>query len=186
MGKAGGQTGTTVTLNRYVNTFLFDITVNKATCRSTVYLLLLVTAAAMLLSAVYLILTRMFTRMIMHITLVLSIALNMYGLFFATLSICFTEASLYSGICVYYWITKYYCGLPVYSTRSVSDIQVYAAGAIIFTVIALLSLFSYFGFRSRIPLASLLLQVVMDVSKHHTSVYAVAFTALFMQAALAV
>ncbi len=62
-------------------------------CRSTVYLLLLVTAAAMLLSAVYLILTRMFTRMIMHITLVLSIALNMYGLFFATLSICLTEAS---------------------------------------------------------------------------------------------
>lgn len=33
----------------------------------------------MLLSAVYLILTRMFTTMIMHITLVLSIALNMYG-----------------------------------------------------------------------------------------------------------
>ncbi|KAG6832025.1 hypothetical protein H0H87_003005 [Tephrocybe sp. NHM501043] len=40
--------------------------------------------------------------------------------------------------------------------------------------------------RSRIPLASLLLQVVMDVSKHHKSVYLVAFIALFIQAALAV
>ncbi|KAG6852417.1 hypothetical protein C0991_012199 [Blastosporella zonata] len=59
-------------------------------------------------------------------------------------------------------------------------------GAIIFTVIALLAVFSYFGFRSRIPLASLLLQVVMDVSKHHKSVYLVAFIALFIQAALSV
>lgn len=46
--------------------------------RSTVYLLLLVTAAAVLLSVVYLMLTRAFTRVIMHITLLLSIALNMY------------------------------------------------------------------------------------------------------------
>jgi hypothetical protein len=61
-----------------------------------------------------------------------------------------------------------------------------AAGAIIFTVIALFSVLSYWGFRSRIPLASLLLQVVMDVSKHHMSVYAVAFSALLIQAALAV
>lgn len=60
------------------------------------------------------------------------------------------------------------------------------AGAIIFTIIAIFSVLSYFGFRSRIPLASLLLQVVMDVSKHHLSVYGVAFTALFVQAALAV
>lgn len=60
------------------------------------------------------------------------------------------------------------------------------AGAIIFTVIAVLSILAYWGFRSRIPLAALLLQVVMDVSKHHMSVYAVAFTALLVQAALAV
>ncbi|KAF8973281.1 plasma-membrane choline transporter-domain-containing protein [Flammula alnicola] len=132
LGKSGGQTGTSVTLNR-----------------STVYLLLLVTAAAILLSVAYLMLTRMFTKIIMHITLILTIALNI-------------------GICVYYWITKYW------------------SGAIIFTVIAVFSLLSYFGFRSRIPLASLLLQVVMDVSKHHTSVYAVAFAALFIQATLAV
>ncbi|KAF9461254.1 plasma-membrane choline transporter-domain-containing protein [Collybia nuda] len=132
LGKPGGQTGTPVTLNQ-----------------STVYLLLLVTAAAVLLSVGYLMLTRTFTRLIMHITLVLSILLNI-------------------GICVYYWITKYY------------------SGAIIFTIIAILSVLSYWGFKSRIPLASLLLQVIMDVSKHHKSVYVVAFTALLIQAALAV
>jgi hypothetical protein len=43
----------------------------------TVYLLLLVTAAGLLLSTVYLILVRAFTRIIMHVTLVLSIILNM-------------------------------------------------------------------------------------------------------------
>lgn len=58
--------------------------------RHTAFLLLLVTGAALLLAVTQLMLTRMFTRMIMHITLVLSICLNI-------------------GICVYYWITKYYC-----------------------------------------------------------------------------
>ncbi|CAK5265765.1 unnamed protein product [Mycena citricolor] len=125
-------TGTTVTLNS-----------------STVYLLLLVTAAALLLSSVYLMLVRAFTKVIMHISLILSILLNI-------------------GICVYYWITKYY------------------SGAIIFTILAIVSVLSYWGFKSRIPLASLLLQVVIDVSKHHTSVYVVAFLALLAQAGLAV
>ncbi|KAF5348744.1 hypothetical protein D9758_006837 [Tetrapyrgos nigripes] len=132
LGTSGGQSATDITLNR-----------------STVYLLLLVTAAALLLSSAYLILTRAFTKVIMHITLILSIVLNI-------------------GICVYYWITKYY------------------SGAIIFTIIAIFSILSYWGFRSRIPLASLLLQVVMDVSKHHNSVYVVAFIALILQAALSV
>ena len=43
----------------------------------TVILLLFVTGAALLLSTVYLILTRAFTKAIMHITLILSILLNM-------------------------------------------------------------------------------------------------------------
>ncbi|KAK0225683.1 plasma-membrane choline transporter-domain-containing protein [Armillaria fumosa] len=132
LGKGGVSSGSDFTLNW-----------------STVYLLLLVTGAALLLSTAYLLLTRAFTKQIMHITLILSIALSI-------------------GIAVYYWITKYW------------------SGAIIFTVIALLSVLSYWGFRSRIPLASLLLQVVMDVSKHHKSVYVVAFSALILQAALAV
>ncbi|KAJ8590242.1 DUF580-domain-containing protein [Rhizopogon salebrosus TDB-379] len=131
-GLGNGQTGSSVTLNRH-----------------TVDLLLFVTAAGIVLSVSYLILARMFTRALMHITLVLSIILNI-------------------GICIYYWITGYY------------------SGAIIFTIIALFSIFAYFGFRSRIPLASLLLQVVVDVSKHHKSVYVVAFIALMLQAALSV
>ncbi|KAL5506999.1 PNS1 [Sanghuangporus vaninii] len=128
----GSATGSSVTLNRH-----------------TVYLLLLVTAAAVLLATAQLMVTRMFTRAIMHVTLILSILLNI-------------------GICIYYWITAYY------------------SGAIIFTVIALLSVFAYFGFRSRIPLSSLLLQVTIDVSKHHLSVYAVAFVSLVIQAGLSV
>ncbi len=60
------------------------------------------------------------------------------------------------------------------------------AAAIIFTLVAIFSVLAYFGYRSRIPLASLLLQVVMDVSKHHKSVFIVAFAALFLQAALSV
>lgn len=131
-GVGSGHTGTDVTLNYH-----------------TVYLLLFITAAALLLSTIYLILTRIFTRLIMHFTLLLSIALNI-------------------GICVYYWTTRYW------------------SGAIIFTIIALLSIFAYFGYRARIPLASLLLQVVMDVAKHHWSVYTVAFLALFVQAAWSV
>ncbi|TFY79944.1 hypothetical protein EWM64_g4068 [Hericium alpestre] len=128
----GAETGTSITLNKH-----------------TVYLLLFVAATGILLSTIYFILTRIFTRLIMHFTLILTILLNI-------------------GICVYYWITKYW------------------SGAIIFTIIALFSIFAYFGFRSRIPLASLLLQVVMDVSKHHKSVYVVAFLALLLQAAWSV
>lgn len=60
------------------------------------------------------------------------------------------------------------------------------AAAIIFTLIAILSVFSYWGMRSLIPFASLLLQVVIDVSKHHKSVFVVAFIALFLQAGMAV
>lgn len=127
-----GETGSSVTLNWH-----------------TVYLLLLVAAAGLLLSTAYLMLVRAFTRAIMHITLILAIAANI-------------------AICVYYWITRYY------------------SAAIIFTVIAAFSVLAYFGFKSRIPLASLLLQVVMDISKHHLSTYFVAFSALLLQAALSV
>jgi hypothetical protein len=45
--------------------------------RHTAYLLLFVTAAALVLSIAYLMLARIFTRALMHITLVLSIILNM-------------------------------------------------------------------------------------------------------------
>ncbi|KAH9957911.1 plasma-membrane choline transporter-domain-containing protein [Russula dissimulans] len=131
-GLGGDDTGSPITLNRH-----------------TVYLLLFVTAAGLLISTSYLILVRTFTTGIVHISLILSILLNV-------------------GICIYYYIVKYW------------------SGAIIFTVIALLSLLSYVGFRSRIPLTSLLLQVVMDIAKHHKSVYVVALTTLVLQASLSV
>ncbi|KAF8522981.1 plasma-membrane choline transporter-domain-containing protein [Gautieria morchelliformis] len=131
-GTNGFNTGTRVTLNQH-----------------TAFLLLFVTAAGLVFSTVYLILVRTFTKLIMHLTLIMSVLFNI-------------------GICVYYWITRYY------------------SGAIIFTIIALFSVLAYFGFRSRIPLASLFLQVTMDIAKHHTSVYVVGFTALIIQAALSV
>ncbi|CAE6491284.1 unnamed protein product [Rhizoctonia solani] len=133
-GGVGGsrQGGTNVTLNSH-----------------TVYLLLLVTAAGLVFSTIYLLLVRSFTSVILQVTLVLSVAANI-------------------AIAVYYWVTKYY------------------SGAIIFTIIAVFGILAYFGMRSRIPLASLLLQVVMDVSKHHKSVYVVAFSGLIVQAALSV
>lgn len=133
-GGVGGsrQGGTNVTLNSH-----------------TVYLLLLVTAAALVLASVYLMLVRAFTKVILEVTLVLSVVANV-------------------AIAVYYWITKYY------------------SGAIIFTIIAVFGILAYFGMRSRIPLASLLLQVVIDVSKHHKSVYVVAFSGLIAQALLSV
>ena len=77
-GGVGGddQTGTSVTLNRYVQKHTVRAA-HISSLRHTVYLLLFVTGAALLLSTVYLILTRIFTKAIMHITLILSIALNM-------------------------------------------------------------------------------------------------------------
>ena len=124
----------------------------------------------------------------MHITLILSICLNMYAFHISPFLPIEFNCTTFSGVCVYYWITKYYCTYPPSTlTRLHTDgIHVPIAGAIIFTVIALFSILSYFGFRSRIPLASLLLQVVMDISKHHMSVFAVAFISLLIQAALSV
>jgi hypothetical protein len=51
----------------------------SAVLRSAVYLLLLITAAAVLLSTAYLMLARAFAKPLMHVTLVLSILLNMYA-----------------------------------------------------------------------------------------------------------
>jgi len=56
--------------------------------------------------------------------------------------------------------------------------------AILMTVIALFSVLAYWGYRSRIPLASLLLQVVIDVSNHHKVVYLIGFISLILQAGL--
>ncbi|ORY21903.1 plasma-membrane choline transporter-domain-containing protein [Naematelia encephala] len=112
----------------------------------TVYLLLVVCALGLLIAALYLMLVRVFTRIIIEVTLVLNVVLNI-------------------GICVYYFIIKYW------------------SGAIIFLVIALLSIFFYWTMRKRIPLAKLLLQTTIDIAKHHKSVYVVAFIGLIVQTA---
>jgi hypothetical protein len=95
------------------------VTINS----STAYLLCFVAGAALVISSLYLMLVRAATKIIMEITLALSVLLNI-------------------GIAIYYWYSKYY------------------SGAIIFTIIAVISVVCYFGMRKRIPLARLLLQVV--------------------------
>ncbi|WVW83672.1 protein PNS1 [Kwoniella bestiolae CBS 10118] len=132
VGSGTGRTGSSVTLDYH-----------------TVYLLLIVCALGLALAAVYLAMVRAFTRIIIEVTLALTVILNI-------------------GICVYYFIIKYW------------------SGAIIFLVIALLSVFFYWSMRKRIPLAKLLLQVTIDITKHHPSVYFVVLIGLIVQSALSV
>ncbi|WVR07244.1 protein PNS1 [Kwoniella sp. DSM 27419] len=127
-----GETGSSTTLNYH-----------------TVYLLLVVSGLALVIAAIYMMMVRAFTRVIIEVTLALTVILNI-------------------GICVYYFIIKYW------------------SGAIIFLVIALLSVLFYWSMRKRIPLAKLLLQVTIDVTKHHPSVYLVVLLGLIVQAALSV
>ncbi|WVO22325.1 protein PNS1 [Cryptococcus decagattii] len=133
MGNSGeGGTGTSVTLDYH-----------------TVYLLLVVVALGLVIASLYLMALRAFTKIILEVTLALTVILNI-------------------GICIYYFIIRYW------------------SGAIIFLVIALLSVFFYWGMRKRIPLAKLLLQTTIDVTKHHPSVYVVVFIGLIVQAALSI
>nr|XP_019010727.1 protein PNS1 [Kwoniella pini CBS 10737]OCF49508.1 protein PNS1 [Kwoniella pini CBS 10737] len=115
----------------------------------TVYLLLCVCALGLVLAALYLALVRAFTRIIIEVTLALTVILN--------IGICICE------MCFIDW-----------------------SGAIIFLIIALLSVFFYWSMRKRIPLAKLLLQVTIDITKHHPSVYLVVLLGLIVQSALSV
>lgn len=60
------------------------------------------------------------------------------------------------------------------------------SGAIIFLVIAVISVICYWSMRKRIPLAKLLLQTTIDITKHHPSVYLVVFIGLLVQTALSI
>jgi len=95
-----GGTGTSVTLDYH-----------------SVYLLLMVCALGLALAAVYLSLVRAFTKIIMEVTLALTVVLNI-------------------GICIYYFIIKYW------------------SGAIIFLIIAIISVLSYWFMRKRQALRS--------------------------------
>jgi len=72
------------------------------------------------------------------------------------------------GIAIYYRITDY------------------SPGAIGFTVMALLALFSYFGFKDHMKFSTVLLQAVIDMPKHNTSVLVVVLVALVVQVGLSV
>lgn len=69
---------------------------------------------------------------------------------------------------------------------AIPNYSVYTAGAIAFTILAIYSIFSYWRYRSLIPFSSLLLEVVMDVSKRHMSIYATAMVSVLSQAAICV
>ncbi|WVN88169.1 protein PNS1 [Cryptococcus depauperatus CBS 7841] len=129
---SAGRTGSGATLNYH-----------------TVFILLVVVGFGLVIAALYLMLLRTLTKIILEITLALTVVLNI-------------------GICIYYFIIKYW------------------SAAIIFLVVALLSVFVYWGMRKRIPLAKLLLQTTIDITKHHPSVYFVVFVGLLVQAALSV
>ena len=65
-------------------------------------------------------------------------------------------------------------------------VEHYWSGAIILLVIGILQVVFYFGMRRRIPLASLFLKIVIDIAKHHKSVYVASFIALIIQTAWSV
>jgi Plasma-membrane choline transporter len=162
----GSNTGTHITLNQH-----------------TAFLLLFVTAAGLVFSIIYLILVRAFTKIIMHITLIMSVLFNVrYSRWRPFLKL---TRGLDRYMCL---LLDNEVLLYVHdSTTKDSVSQVFRlAGAVIFTVIALFSVLAYFGYRERIPLATLFLRITMDIAKNHTSVYVVGFGALIIQAALSV
>ncbi|GFZ44180.1 Protein PNS1 [Saitozyma sp. JCM 24511] len=123
---AVGQTGNSVVLDYH-----------------SVYLLVMCCVLGLAVAALWLGLVRAITKVIIEVTLALTVLLNI-------------------GICIYW------------------------SGAIIFLVIALLSVLFYWTMRKRIPLAKLLLQTTIDITKHHPVVYFIVLLGLLVQTALSV
>ncbi|EIW70886.1 hypothetical protein TREMEDRAFT_29308 [Tremella mesenterica DSM 1558] len=126
---SSGQTGSSVTLDYHA-----------------AYLLLVVCCLGLFFAVIWLMIVRAFTKVILEITLVLTVLLNI-------------------GICI--------CKLTPH----------YWSGAIIFLVIAILSVVYYWAMRRRIPFAKMLLQTTIDITKHHPSVYVVVLLGLILQTA---
>ncbi|TIA89486.1 hypothetical protein E3P81_02942 [Wallemia ichthyophaga] len=119
---------------------------NVTFTKETGYLLLVDAAIGLVFAALYLLALRIFTKVILEVTLVLSI------------------------------ITTW--ALAIYQFT-----QHYWSGAIVLLIIGILQVVFYFGMRKRIPLASLLLKIVIDIAKHYPSVYVVSFIGLIIQTA---
>jgi hypothetical protein len=70
---------------------------------------------------------------------------------------------------IYYFYVKYY------------------SAAIVFIVFVIIFAFVYMGYRRRVPMAAMFLQVVIDIAKHHKfGVYGTAVIAILAQAGLGV
>ncbi|KAK9900425.1 DUF580-domain-containing protein [Cystobasidium minutum MCA 4210] len=112
---------------------------------NTAYLLALIAAAGFVLSIVLLWIAKTFTKIILEICLLLSVAFSI-------------------GYAIYLWVEHYW------------------SGAIIFTILAVISIICYFPMRRRIPLSKLLLQFVFKIAGQHKSVYGIALLTTLLQA----
>ncbi|RSH94165.1 Protein pns1 [Saitozyma podzolica] len=126
---SSGQTGNDVTLDYH-----------------TLYLLVVCCALGLAVAALWLGLIRALTKVVVEVTLALTVLLNI-------------------GICVYFFIIRYW------------------SGAVIFLVIAVLSVLFYWTLRKRVPLAKLLIQTTIDITRHHPVVYLIALVGLVFQRA---
>ncbi|TIC01280.1 DUF580-domain-containing protein [Wallemia mellicola] len=126
-----------------------NATNNATFTKETGYLLVVDAGIGLVFAVIYLLLLRIFTKIILEITLVLSILTT--------------------------W------ALAIYQFT-----QHYWSGAIVLLIIGILQVVFYFGMRRRIPLASLLLKIVIDIAKHYPSVYVVSFIGLIVQTAWSV
>ncbi|RSH83658.1 Protein pns1 [Saitozyma podzolica] len=114
----------------------------------TLYLLIVCCALGLVVAALWLgiRLIRALTKVVVEVTLALTVLLNI-------------------GICVYFFIIRYW------------------SGAVIFLVIAVLSVLFYWTLRKRVPLAKLLIQTTIDITRHHPVVYLIALIGLVFQRA---
>ncbi|RSH85379.1 Protein pns1 [Saitozyma podzolica] len=126
---SSGQTGNDVTLDYH-----------------TLYLLVVCCALGLGVAALWLCLIRDLTKVVVEVTLALTVLLNI-------------------GICVYFFIIRYW------------------SGAVIFLVIAVLSVLFYWTLRKKVPLAKLLIQTTIDITRHHPVVYLIALIGLVFQRA---
>ncbi|KAG8833344.1 putative choline transporter, neither null mutation nor overexpression affects choline transport [Serendipita sp. 400] len=73
------------------------------------------------------------------------------------------------AVAIYYFYVKYY------------------SGAIIFVVFVILFAFVYLGYRKRVPMAAMFLNIVLDIAKHHKmGVYGTAIIAIIVQAGVGI
>ncbi|CAG7855020.1 Protein PNS1 [Serendipita indica DSM 11827] len=117
-------------------------------------------------STVYLLLLT--TALSMVITLLYMVLLRAFPKPILHVSLILTPFGALA-IAIYYFYVRYY------------------SGAIIFIIFVVIFAFVYMGYRRRVPMAAMFLQVVIDIAKHHKmGVYGTAIIAIIAQAGLGV